>query len=266
MNIRVFMPILVVMFLLSKSVCTGAEKSPKTITGYAPGDHLSINRTLYTFDSFGPDDEVNSKDYLVESISEKSAGPYTRVSAVQISDTELAIFKVTAVVDICDAPKETPGEENPAHDKKLNECDSKAKGLNAKLPKYYGNKYNYFSSRVGDKNFDPKSKCVVASKSIHGMFLGCRAWKTPPANRLSIEFTYTSQNSEGVHTKIYEEENYSGIKKKAVGYTDEASDQIFFTWHNEILEKKYLIIGRKYYKEKKKKVAAEAAKSTDLFD
>jgi len=91
--------------------------------------------------------------------------------------------------------------------------------------------------------------------------------ETPPANRLLIEFTYTSQNNgEGVHTKILDKEDTDSIFDERVGYADNQSKQILFIWHNEILEQKYKKMGRKYIKDKKKKSSSDAAKSSNLFD
>jgi len=238
------------------------SKNPSKITGYTPGNKVALSDVEYSFVYFN--DDLITKDYLVKSKSEKSVSPYEIIGAVQTGDNELSIYKVRVAVDDCDgALNSIDIIGNPKAKVKFEKCQSKADGLRAQLPTIYGNKYNYYSNKSSDDNFDPASKCIIETKSIHGMHLDCQKWLTPPANRILLEFTGLGIG--GVCTRIFDKKYAGGVVEKSVDYGDTSGTQIVFTWHNEFLENKYEKIGREYLNKKKSAADRKAAESSDLF-
>jgi len=257
-----YLSLLAILAISLPNTTYAESKSPSKITGYVPGEKIALSDVKYSFVYFN--DDLIAKEYLVESKSEKSVSPYQIIGAVQTGDNELSIYKVRAAVDDCDgALNSIDIIGNPKEKEKFEKCQSKADGLRAQLPTIYGKKYNYYSNKSSDDNFDPASKCIIETKSIHGMRLDCQKWLTPPANRLLLEFTRLGVG--GVYTRIFDKKYAGGVVEKSVDYGDTSGLQIVFTWHDELLEKKYEKIGRKYLKKKKSTADRKAAESSDLF-
>jgi len=256
-NIPSFFLALLLMFSTHSAV---AGKSPAKITGYAPGDIITLGDIEFAHRYFN--DEIIGKKYLVKSKSKKSKGKYTAIYAVKISENQLAIYRVDVTVDFCDGAVDwLSASDRKSNDVLLKKCKQKAKGLQAQLPKIYGTSYNYYSNYYRDDNFDPASKCAVEQKSIHGMHIKCDKWYTPPANRLSVTFEDLIGK---VHTRIFNKTYAGGVVEETVESGDGV--QIVFSWHNEILEEKLKIKGKSYLSKRDKKENAKAAKSSDLFD